>query len=153
MKVFATVITDASHCSDTQTGGWAAWVRVSGIDYPIKKYDSIKGAVENPSDAEMLAAVNGIWLAKKFGATHILVQSDCKAVCYAIDGKLKSSRAIKFWKNAVVSSGVNDVHLTAKHVAGHTNIQDARSYVNRWCDRKSRQKMREKREMDVGRPM
>jgi ribonuclease HI len=132
---FATVITDASFDDKTGKAGWAAWIRVDGVAEPIKKYASFKNSVKTSMDAERLAAINGIYLASRYGATRVLLQSDCLGVIHLIDGTTRKRSAISEWYCAKEKAGILGVTLFGKHVKGHTSVKDARSHVNRWCDK------------------
>jgi len=59
--------------------------------------------------------------------TSVLAQSDCKGMLGRIPKHLYG------------------VRVTTRHVKGHTSNPDARSYVNRWCDREAKKHMREGR--------
>ena len=141
----ATVITDASFCDKEQIGGWAAWVRIDGRAEPIKKYADFRVPVRNSREAEMFAAVNGIWLAAKYGATEVLVQTDCVAVVDMLNGATQKKSLKRDFAAAMQKAGVAAVKRSAKHVRGHTTVSDARSYVNRWCDKMAKTAMRRQR--------
>lgn len=136
-EVRATVITDASYCDLTKKAGWAAWIRVDGIDEPIKKYGSFKSKVKSSTDAEKMASINGIYIAKMYGATKVLVQTDCMLVVHLTNGITKKQSLVDRWSYMLSSNGLADILLEARHVRGHTTVNDARSYVNRWCDSKA----------------
>ncbi len=150
----ATVITDASFSDDANAylksknkgqcyGGWAAWVRVDGVAETIRGYGSIKSSVKLTSTiAEMYAAINGAWLARRAGADHILIQSDCIAVIQAIGGSVLNSGLMTVWKEALVKAELEKVRLIGRHVKGHGPIDSPATYVNDWCDRKARLAMR-----------
>ncbi|KHQ51138.1 reverse transcriptase-like protein [Mameliella alba] len=131
----ATVITDASFCDRTKAAGWAAWVRIDGMAEPIKRYGSFSDAVSTSSEAEKKAALNGIWIAAQYGATEILLQSDCLAVVHLIDGTTKKRAPLDQWHRWCASIGILGLDLKSRHVRGHTSKKDARSHVNRWCDK------------------
>lgn len=137
----ATIITDASFCHRTKAAGWAAWVRIDGRPDPIKKYAEFRQPVESAQEAEMLAAINGLWLAAQHGATVALVQTDCLAVVHMLDGKTKRKDLIHKFNRAVGRAGVAHVQFSGRHVKGHTSTDDARSYVNRWCDNRAKTAM------------
>ncbi|QDP54006.1 MAG: putative ribonuclease H [Prokaryotic dsDNA virus sp.] len=141
----ATVITDASFCPRTKAAGWAAWIRIDGMDTPIKKYAEFKTPVRTAMQAEMLAAINGIWLAKQHGATTILLQTDCLAVVHMVEGRTKKQHLKDGFTRAAASAGILGLNYTARHVRGHTDVADARSYVNRWCDGRAKAAMRRQR--------
>lgn len=141
----ATVITDASFCHRSKAAGWAAWIRIDGIDDPIKKYAEFKRPVRSAQEAEMLAAINGIWLAKQYGATQVLVQTDCLAVVHMLEGMTKKPHLKDDFTRRAASAGILGMRFSGRHVRGHTDTQDARSYVNRWCDTKAKTAMRRQR--------
>lgn len=132
--IWATVITDASFCHKTKKAGWAAWIRIDGISEPIKKYGSFKCHIGTSQIAEKKAALNGISIAKAHGADAVFLQTDCLSVVHLITGFTKKKRPINQWNRWKRDACVSDVKLKAKHVRGHTKVQDARSHVNRWCD-------------------
>lgn len=140
----ATVITDASFCSETRAAGWAAYIRIDGVPEPVKAYAAFREPLINSAEAELLAAVNGLWLARQHGAEHLLLQTDCLAVVHLINRKYRGRR----WKlhrvlvAAFADKGLDLVAVTARHVKGHSGVKDARSYVNRWCDRHAKAAMR-----------
>jgi len=146
----ATVITDASFCPETKAAGWACWIRIDGRETPIKHYGSLKVPVSAAHEAEMLAALNGLWLAYKYGATSALLQTDCLAVVNAISGAQNHRKIRARWVEKLAACGLTQFPIRARHVKGHTRIQDARSYVNRWCDAHAKQSMREQRSAERG---
>lgn len=146
----ATVITDASFCPRTQAAGWAAWIRLDGRKDPIKQYGSFKEPVATSRDAEMLAAINGVFIAAKEGATQVLVQTDCLAVVHMFEG-ITVNRAIKeAFTRARTKAGILGITVSAKHVRGHTNDPASRSWVNRWCDEQAGKEMRVNRAQIAG---
>lgn len=122
-----TVITDASFCQKTRAGGWAAWL--TSDKGRVRKAGCFHDLPQNSTQAELWAALNGIWLALEHGATHVLIQSDCQGAL------LKISRGIP------ELSLFNGLFIKTKHVKGHSATQDARSYVNRWCDAEAKKHM------------
>jgi hypothetical protein len=82
-----------------------------------------------------MAAANGCWLAAHAGASHILLQSDCMAVIFAVRGTAKAARLVAIWDQLKELTIMSGVFISARHVKGHGKIVDARSWVNDWCDR------------------
>lgn len=143
----ATVVSDASHCRQQRVGGWAVWIRVDGVQAPIKGYGVLKGTIPDSTVAEMYAVLNGIWLATRYNATHILVRTDCMAVVDLIDGRCKKKRLIEIWQRCKKQAGFGAIQeLTAKHVKGHGAVVDAATFCNGWVDKKARFAMREARD-------
>lgn len=135
----ATVITDASFCNKSNAAGWAAWIRIDGA-VPIKAYGAFKGYIARSDIAEMKAAINGIYLARKHGATSILLQTDCLVVVHMANGQC-GPKGKSRWHRAMKAAGLTKDGITARHVKGHTTTADARSHVNRWCDENARREM------------
>lgn len=145
-RIIATAITDASFYEKGRPpkqecfGGWAAYVRIDGNPQPRKGY----GVIHSPdrlltsTTAEMFAAINGIWLAKKYGAQEVLIRSDCMAVIGAVTGGNLSDKMKRIWLEALSHADCSDMALRAYHVRGHTEAKDAASWVNDWCDRHAR---------------
>lgn len=128
----ATVITDASWCPNTKAGGWASWVTMSCGR--IKKAGLFKDLAATPTQAELWAALNGIWFAVEAGATEILIQTDCQGVVDQIN-----KAVIPDMKH------FTGITIVARHVKGHTEKEEARFYVNRWCDTEAKIHMRKQR--------
>lgn len=142
----ATVIADASHCGHSHVGGWAAWVRVDNFRIPIKGYGTIKGTPPTPTVAEMYAALNGVWLATQYGATDILLRTDCLAVVNLVHGTIKSKKLLHEWRTATKgATWLAGITLDARHVPGHVKVTSAATFVQDWCDTKSRYAMKQAR--------
>lgn len=144
--VRATVITDASFDHRTRTGGWAAWIRIDGVPGPVRRSGILRELAADSSEAEMRASAIGIFIAAQFGATQILVQTDCMTVVHAIKGK--GSR-VKAWHEMLAVLPYENLKLQARHVKGHTANPAARSWVNRWCDENAKAQMRLARDAAV----
>lgn len=135
----ATVITDASYCQDSLAGGWAAWVKLDGGG--SVKRGGILPQPASSTEAEVMAAANGCYLAAREGATHILLQSDCMAVIHLVHGQTRSESLLRIWRSFLAYEAMQGVQITARHVKGHGRIHDARTWVNDWCDRHAYQYM------------
>ena len=144
MTIWATVITDASFCPKSKKAGWAAWIKIDGIAGPIKRYGSFKEKVKTSTEAEKLAAANGLFIAHRMGATGFLLQTDCMSVIHLVDGVTKKQRLKDDWKRIMATCGILGKPLRARHVNGHTSTKDARSHVNRWCDKMANKARKEK---------
>lgn len=137
----ATVITDASFCHQTKSGGWAAWV---AYDIGPKGQHSgmFRSRPENSGIAELQAALNGIWLAYQNGARDILIQTDCMSIVHAVNGTGAYAKLYRLAK----TGHFPQAKVRAKHVQGHTQVADARSWCNRWVDARAKYWMRRQRE-------
>jgi len=139
---FATVITDASFCPKTTAAGWAAWIRIDGTPHPIRRYGAFKEPVKSSRDAEMLAAINGLFIAKSLGVTRALIQTDCLAVVHMFDGTTVNKQIKDTFNRARAKANVLGIRASAKHVRGHSTDTASRSWVNRWCDEMAGREMR-----------
>lgn len=135
----ATVITDASFCPKTRSAGWAAWCTINytvhGIPQVnrIKRYGKFNMKPRNSTEAERWACYNGVWLAVQAGATDILCQTDCLSVVQS------QSHGLLYKKIP------NATKVSFRHVKGHTDREEPRFFVNRWCDKHARIPMEEQR--------
>lgn len=136
----ATVITDASFCSETKAGGWAAWI---AYDRGPKGQHSgsFRSRPPNSGVAELQAALNGIWIAYQNGARDILIQTDCMAIVHAVQGSGGYASAYRLARVEHFPQAA----VRAKHVKGHSQTSDARSWCNRWCDAQAKIHMRKQR--------
>lgn len=136
----ATVITDASFCPETCAAGWAAWVSPDkGLR--VKRYGAFKKQPADSNEAELWAAINGVCIAAKAGATNILLQTDCMAVVHTLN---KDQLEIR---KALTLLDINSVRVKVYHVKGHTTWNGARYWVNRWCDARAGEVMRAQRKL------
>lgn len=90
-----------------------------------------------------MAAINGIWLAHTAGASRILLQTDCMAVIQTLSGSIYNERLRLIWEKARLRYQFGGIET--RHVKGHTQVADKRSWVNRWCDREAGKYMRAQR--------
>ena len=141
MKV--SIITDASYDPVTKAGGWAAWI-TSDLGR-AQCSGQFKTLFDNAAQAELGAAINGLCAAQlRFRPTHVLLQTDCLAVVEVTNtSSLHNSQAhlASMWRQAKATY-FPDLAITARHVKGHTSVNDARSYCNRWCDKHAKRHMR-----------
>lgn len=138
----ATVISDASFCPYTKAAGWAAWIVIDG-PLRIKESGVLRKHCDASNDAELYALLNGIALAVKANPEidTMWVQTDCNYVLQLIEAKDK--RFFDLY-NTLENTPKT---LIPRHVKGHTQIQNARSYVNRWCDEHAGIAMRKERQI------
>lgn len=136
----ATVIADASFCSRTGAAGWAAWIAYDG---GMKGQHSgvFRSNPSGSSAAELLAVLCAIWHAHKGGAQEILVQTDCLAVVHAVNLQNRMAQTFLTAK----ANHFPGARVRAKHVKGHTQTTDSRSWCNRWCDAEAKRQMRAQR--------
>lgn len=108
------------------------WIVCNGERF--RKYGEFKKPVASSEDAEAMAIINGLHIAKLvFKAERFHVVSDCKNAM----SKVSNGDYRKHVREAVGNSRV-----TFAHVRAHTNCPQARSWVNRWCDHWAKEAMR-----------
>ena len=142
----ATIITDASYCHSTKVAGYGAWISMDGKR--VQKSGVIKGLPDNSTEAEFKAVLNGIWIAYMHGARDLLVQTDCMTVVQVLRGEPHRRQArYREELSAARAAHFPNCVIRARHVKGHSDSQDARSFVNRWCDKHAGIAMRAARKM------
>jgi RNase H len=141
---FCTVLTDASWCPHSKAAGWAAWIVCNETRH--KQHAPFKEIVENACVAEIMAIINGVYLAqKKFKPDHYHVVTDCtKAILILKHGYERGK-----WTK-MLTDIIGEANITYKHVKAHTENTDKRSYVNNWCDLHAKRSMRQLREKITG---
>ena len=139
IKKLCTIVTDASWCPRTKVGGWAVWIVCENIRH--KAYAAFVDKCKTSGEAEIKAAINGIYLAhKKFEDVdryHFVI--DCREAIWHIKNK-KSDWRIQMQKI------VGNTSITAKHVKAHGSTSTKRTWVNNWCDKHSKQEMKKIRD-------
>ena len=137
--MLCTIVTDASFCPETNVGGWAAWVVCN--DVREKQYGAFKDLCKSATEAEIKAAINGAFIAKRSFSqiTRYHFVTDCEAVIRYIE-----KRNNQWWQ--IIEDIVGQSEVTVKHVRAHKNTGSARSWVNGWCDKKARREMRKARD-------
>lgn len=134
--MFATLITDASHSG--WIGTWAAWT-VSDNQRHTKS-GILKGPIRDSNEAELKAIANGLALTQsRFPEVkRILIQSDSLHALWVISGRITPVNPAEIETKKLICKRFSGIRLLTKHVKGHTRCKDARSFVNRWCDKECR---------------
>ncbi|MGL5734038.1 MAG: ribonuclease HI [Beijerinckiaceae bacterium] len=138
------MVTDASFCPKTKVGGWAAWISLDG-GLKVKQSGGFSVPLRCNNEAEIYAALNGIWLARRHGADEILLRSDSGVVCGLAKGKGPRGRLLTIWRQGLLNQTIKGARISAKHVKGHSDDLAAASWVNRWCDLHAGVEMRKAR--------
>lgn len=151
MRRWATVICDASYYRPRNgkkigVGGWAAWIRVDGLAEALKYHGELKVPVPGSTQAEVRAALNGVWLARRAGAEGVLIRSDCMSVIDLINGKGKSGSPVyEEWRQAFLREDMSGLDVRGVHVKGHGLIKCRATWVNDWADRMAKYEQRKAR--------
>lgn len=146
MPIRSTVLSDASFFRSTKgtsVAGWAAWVRIDGNPTAIRGYGSIHNdETLTSTTAEMYAAINGAWLAKRAGAESALIRSDNMTVIGCIRNVNTGIEMKRIWTNALIRADLVGFPLSARHIKGHGEINDSATWANDWCDKHAKKGMR-----------
>ena len=140
-----TINTDASFCPNTKIWGYAYWIKSDNFLY--KGWWAFKNTVKNSTDAEIKAISNAlfiIWI-QWHNFDYIIINRDSiQANWKALKTekhRLKDKLNEQFW--------FKKRKIEFRHVKAHTEITDARTYVNDWCDKKAKSEMRAKRDNNI----
>ena len=139
-----TINTDASLSGEHHIGGYA-FVIVSD-QFRIKQSGCFKSAVLDSTQAELMAIGNALHTLIKMQdlpmAYWLIINTDSVASIRKIkDPNCPTSKKVNaLWKKVIhrIKSKKNRI----RHVKAHTTKEDARSYVNRWCDENAKFQMR-----------
>lgn len=147
-KKYLTINTDASFHPIKKTSGYAFYVRSD--EFTLKHSGIFKNQTPNNStEAELMcignaiyAMLNNIELGK---VDFIIINTDCKPAIHQI---MKSRPVLGAKIKAMIESlrwKLGGAKLRIKHVKAHTNKDDARSWVNNWCDENAKHQMRKQK--------
>lgn len=155
--IFVTVNTDAGFFSFDRVGSYAYWIRGHGIT--LKGSGMLKHKCESPWHAEMKAMINALYAIRANGHPPIIGFIFNRDNINAISGskghelKKRLKSEISYFKiDAIARMGKQQFQNITKtqkeyaifrHVKAHSDVQDKRSYVNRWCDSECRRRLAE----------
>lgn len=137
--MLVTVNTDASYYGIHKVGGFAFWI--SSNQKRIQQSGLLKSA-KSAQEAEIMCIANALYALLHSGITgvhKVIINCDCKWAFNAIKNKAKAGtperHAADLLKQLKKAHGVigKPIH-EFRYVAAHTGVNDARSYVNEWCD-------------------
>ena len=146
MKV--TIMTDASVCP-TGAAGYGFWIVSARGGTPGG--GSFKSNIKDGYEGEFKAAVNAL----SYGVNNsliqandaVLVQLDNKGVVDILKGKAKPREDLEVAHSMLKKIlNAHKLKLRARHVKGHTKVNDQRSKANRMCDMRARLAMKEARQ-------
>lgn len=148
-KVLATVNTDASYSHACGIGTYAFWITTPYHRY--KKSGVLSGQVKSSLHAEVKAIGNAVWfLVNRAPERHflkkIIVNTDCQGAIHLLTkGMADADHKYAELRNEVFSylAYLEGVKHELRHVKAHTDKDNARSYVNRWCDQMAKKRMGE----------
>lgn len=140
-------MTDASVCP-TGAAGYGFWIVSARGGTPGGGV--FKSPIKDGYEGEFKAVVNAL----SYGVTNklilpkddVLIQLDNKGVVDIIKGKVNPRDDLDVayaMLKKIIST--HNIKLKARHVKGHTTLNDQRSKANRMCDMRARLAMKEAR--------
>ncbi len=157
--IFVTINTDAGFYPYDKVGSFAYWIR--GHNIFLKGSGMFKNEVHGAWHAEMQAMINALEVLRRSNPPPIIGFIFNRDNIYAKTGKTHELRKrlkieiSKFRSDAVKRLGKPQFKSLTKnqknyslfrHVKSHTDTDDKRSYVNRWCDSQCRIRLKEWKE-------
>jgi len=154
--IFVTINSDAGFYHYDKIGSFAYWIRGNGVY--LKGSGVFKKQVQSPWHAEMQAMINALEALRMSKPPPIIGFIFNRDNINARSGKKNPLRAmlkksiVKFKTDAISRLGTKKFkELTAnqkeyaifRHVKGHSDVDDKRSFVNRWCDEQCSLRLRE----------
>lgn len=146
LKMIATLITDASHCSTSKAGGFGFWC-VSDRG-KLMGGKPLSGEIQDAYQAEVKGVANGLVIGLRSGIIQqgdkVIIQLDNITVVYGINGVLKKKRkdiavVLNFIKSFAIE---NNLSIECRHVKGHSKNTDNRSMANKHCDKRAKEQMK-----------
>lgn len=135
-----TINTDASYYVDYKAGGFAFWIKTD--NFKLTKGGKFKGDILTSQEAETKCIGNAIamLLSQKDlpKAGFLCINTDSKHSIEQIT-KRKDKLGIQvndLWNRLIHRLGSKKNYF--KHVKSHTGKNDARSYINDWCDEEAK---------------
>lgn len=137
-----TIIADASFCPQTKAAGYGFWIACERA----KRGGSgeVKTPVVNNIASEMIALVNGLYKAHKWGLVQkgdeVLLQTDCQSAISAFElrrNKITDQEIelVQYMQKFIAAVGIK---VSYRHVKGHTKGEMAkapRHFINNQCDK------------------
>lgn len=136
-----TITSDASYYYQEKVGGWAFQIRhSSGV---IKLYGALRGEINNPLEAELKSVLNSLHTLKSqnIKVDTLTINVDCLYIVTSLFKRNKKRNKLTEELSIKISDYLEDIDylkLNIKHVKAHRKIEDARGYVNDWCDKHAR---------------
>lgn len=144
--MICTLMTDASHCSDTGAAGFGFWVISNRGKLAGGK--PLTGLVKDSYEAEAKGVANSLVIGFRSGIIQsgdkVVIQLDNLSVVNAINKKLRKVRndikiVVDFIFNFCLE---NNIDIDCRHVKGHSNKKQNRFLANKNCDKRAKEQMK-----------
>ena len=138
-----TINTDASYSVEHNVGGFAFWIICDA--FKVTKAGIFKKHPTCPLRAELYAIGNAIALLLSQNdlpkARFLIINTDSLQAKYQLkEPTIDEARAVQKLYNDLIKR-VGSKKNEIRHVVAHTDNEDARSYVNAWCDIEAKKMM------------
>ena len=144
--MLCTINTDASFHPKYKVGAFAFWA-VSN-DFKIQKAGFLRKFCKNPTDSEAKCIVNAfkVVLSGNINITKIIVNTDSlNSIAIFENNKkhIKKYNLVFGEKHRRILDEIKrkyrkHIEIEFRHVKAHSDVSDARSYVNEWCDKEAK---------------
>ena len=139
-----TINCDASYHPELKKGGYAFWISYSKGS--LKHYGTFKKEIKDSTEAELKAVCNAFYyVQKKFGQSIKMIFVNCdNAFVRAVVEKHVSNKKYKTEIDLLFDYASKYELIIAKKIRGHQKGNSPRQFVNNWCDKYSRNYLKEK---------
>lgn len=144
--MLVTLMTDASHCHQTNAAGFGFWC-VSNRG-KLMGGKPLAGKVKDSYEAEAKGVANSLVIAFRSGIIQqgdkVIIQLDNISVVSGINKSHKKPRndvkiVLRFIFDFCIE---NNISIEARHVKGHSKNKDNRSMANKHCDKRAKEQMK-----------
>ena len=148
--MLVTLMTDASHCSKTNAGGFGFWCASNRGKLAGEK--PLQGKIKDSYEAEMKGVANALSIAIKanliMSGDKVLIQLDNTGVIHCIRKKCKPRQDVKKVMDYIFKCKKDfKLEFECRHVRGHSNQIGNRFSANKHCDRIAKEQMKIQRKL------
>ena len=153
--MLVTINTDASFHPKLKYGAFAFWAICN--DFKITKSGVFRTKCISTDDAEAKCIINSlkVILLAHSGISKVIVNTDSlNAIAILTNDKTHINRYAGYNKpqwgklrkiyHETKNAGKSKPIIEFRHVKAHSGTNDARSYVNEWCDAEAKKQLRRK---------
>jgi len=150
--MIVTINTDASFSKKHSRGTFAFWIICNR--FKIQNSGILRKKCSRPEIAEFRSIINAVHVLGKQdckGVSKIIINTDCLNVIHLINKDKKAiskyqlqsfgSMLVYRFEEVLRSAKLHKVPVEMRHVKSHTGAEDARSYVNEWCDTEAKKQI------------
>lgn len=139
----ATLIVDASYCSQTKAGGYG--FRIASERGKRSGSGILQGRVTNSMVAEMQAVVNVLWIArneeKVLPGDEVLIMTDCVAAINGLEGRRVLSKEEEVIRKEYLKLN-NHIYVELRHIRGHVKSDKKRYVAHNNADEAAKKQMK-----------